>query len=107
MARIEKRRSGHLSYRILVQKSRSGEPSVYRIYPGWAVAVSRRGVMAMKRRGDKRLKGYYWPIYGIFRGKLEAKTRISDAVANGEWPKGWLVAVPVYSMDSLRDGVFA
>ena len=106
MAKIEKRRrSWHVPYRVVIEKSRMGTPVVRRAYQGWAVAISRRGVAVMKRKGQMK-KGGHWPIYGTFRGKHEASIAISDAVANDKWPKGWLIAIPVLVMDPLTDGIY-
>lgn len=86
---------------VIVPDSQHGW-RVFRAQKMWAVTPKTGAVWEMiKAKALKR--GHYWPVHSVHRTKAEAETAIFDAVANGEWPRGWLKAAPVVVTE---EGVF-
>ncbi|MGH8897008.1 MAG: hypothetical protein ACRDZ4_08315 [Egibacteraceae bacterium] len=89
---------------VMIVQMGGGERRVYRARRLYAVMVSRAGMKAWQRRGGYR-KGAWWPVHSVHASRASARVRISDAVANREWPRGHLIVVPAMYADG-RDGIF-
>lgn len=82
-----------------------GQHKVYRLGRSWAVSLSRKGAQAMRRTGQLK-RGQWWPVYSVHDTKAKARLVVSDLVANGDWPKGYLIVVPVLAGSELHSGIF-
>lgn len=82
-----------------------GQHKVYKLSKWYAVSLSRKGARALMKKGQLK-RGQWWPIYSLHTTRAKAKLVVSDAVANGEWPKGYLIIVPVMAGSELHNGIF-
>lgn len=90
---------------LVFDRGKTAYREVYQLSRVWGVIPTRKAVAAWKRQGGIRA-GSWWPIHSLHATKQQARTRIADAVANREWPRGALVVAPVACVDGVRHGIF-